>query len=114
MSDRQETLDILRKARGLLSDPVRWGKGMMRNIADDGGECYCVAGAVRKCGGDLRSFDAADVVMRELKISTNFDRVTTFNDHDDTTHVDVLAFLDRATERAESELSHARARAADG
>ena len=49
-----DTADVLIKARKLLSDPRRWGKGRFAKPTEDGGECFCALGAIAAVTCGLR------------------------------------------------------------
>lgn len=64
---RNTRLEILRRAREILSDPTRWTKQTLRRFTD-GEEQYCVAGALERAAYDLgyanetsQAFDNGDV-----------------------------------------------------
>jgi hypothetical protein len=95
------TLEILKGARELLSDPARWTQGHAARTAagrktsyqDPDAVCYCPWGALRLVGGL-----GADLVV----LSLGFEGTSEFfawNDAPERTHTEVLARFDKAVAR---------------
>lgn len=97
----------LRAVRKLLSKPERWTKHANARRAD--GEptalharqatCWCLGGAVGKCGtsGDS-AWNAMKALVKAQRLSQPM-RLSIWNDAPRRTHADVLALLDRTIER---------------
>lgn len=104
----QETIDTLKKARELISDPKRWnqgayaidesGEGLRRN-----GACgldavaWCAIGAIAKVVGQWSIMDPRikkpwEALELDAKVTGD---VTGYNDDATTTHADILALFDR-------------------
>ena len=116
MTERS-TVEILRAARERISDPGRWTKNELareRNGVsvpswDDAacqwcaiGAAWCEAGAA--LGALHPAIDALANAAQELfpeRIVGIAWRVSTVNDHPETTHADVLRVYDRAISLAE-------------
>ena len=110
MSIEQE-LEILRKARELLSDESRWTKGV--SARDEAlreayprsalAVCWCATGAVLKASGPPSSrMDSHPVLRLEQTLHAAYGPgryVQGFNDDESTTHADVLALFDLTIER---------------
>ena len=99
----QKSLDHLRNARDLISDPDKWIKG---DYFLDGCR-FCAVGAIREAGVDWESEFAVYLLREALpkrfqtkKVDRVQDHVTGFNDHHKTTHRMVLNAFDRAIEKA--------------
>lgn len=101
------TLDILIKARELISDPERWTQGVnARNRAggltspeNDAAVCWCGIGALcRVAGDDDLHWAKAVVFLHKTAREAGFKDFPDFNDT--STHAEVLAAFDRAIEAA--------------
>lgn len=103
------TLEILRAARELLSDPTRWCKAAMARTEegikvepDDPRACrWCSYGAIRKVCGELRSIDTEELISGVCQLRTGGYGFVTFNDRSGTSHKDVMDLFDAAIARAE-------------
>lgn len=104
-----ETVEILHRIRGLISDPNHWTKGVFATdqhgaavpASDPTATCFCVAGAAMRVRSQI---DEADLIhFREAK---SIMRITAggwlpiFNDDPLTTHQDVMSVIDKAIEMA--------------
>jgi hypothetical protein len=83
------TLEVLVKARRLISYPVMWGKGSDKNVSPD---AKCLYLAIES------DVDGEDSAMRALGFSGPSE-VWTWNDDPERTHAEVLARLDEAIAR---------------
>lgn len=104
--DDWTALDILIKARELISDPERWTQGAYakdssgREVYDsDAAVCWCGIGALRRVAGyDYLSRSKAIDFLHKTAREAGFDYFQDFNDS--STHAEVLAAFDRAIEAA--------------
>ncbi len=114
------TIEQLKGARELLSDPARWTKGAWaRGPGDEPGfgsretihspiaNCWCLRGALRKVVGvsevgRVTGGEQAVALAYKLTFATTLElefdphRFSAWNDREETTHEEVLALLDRA------------------
>lgn len=87
--------------RLLLEDPKRWTKGMsardkdgiLRGAHDDDAVCWCLYGAMYKCGVQGDEWDLVEAVIRR---EYEYPGIPSFNDDERTTHEMVLRVLDLA------------------
>ena len=101
-------VDILRAARGVLSDPGRWTRYALARACDEttcnvtsaGARCFCAMGAVFRAGGYNLVGDAPAVVVDALALLRAPNGLARFNDDPKTKHADVLALFDAAIARA--------------
>jgi hypothetical protein len=113
-----EAVDLLRKARALIEDPARWGKGWYcvdaegRRVHDDvdpPGCRRCMAGALRFAAGlplnpggtglnTPAGAAAARALLRAVAHGSPYESLSDFNDDETTTHGDVLHMFDLALE----------------
>lgn len=108
-------VEILRKARELLSKPESWtqrafardAEGNFAHVYSDRAACYCLLAALRRANPDpeKEGFLAARVRLQGLIDGRyhQFANVVEYNDAPERTHADVLALLDKAIEEAEDE-----------
>lgn len=104
--------DILRGARGLLSDESRWTQGTMARASDGyrcspqspGAACWCMIGAVIRSTPPGFEFDTAVQYLRRTMPRKLFWRlhISRFNDDLHRTHAEVMAAFDRAIALAEA------------
>lgn len=110
-------IEVLQKAKELISNPDRWTQGSpARDI--DGGEVepddsnahtFCILGAISKaCGFSdsisiILSLCDSDEIMK-LLYEKDSDYISMFNDNENTTHEDVMKFFDIAIKEAEKEV----------
>lgn len=118
------TKELARKVRALLADPAKWHKGS--NARDAKGEpchpcadravAWCLYGATDHCDNhgnpNMTGTRAGIIVCRTMSDvarrkkgedgRTLFYGPSTFNDAPETTHADVLDFLDRVIEEADA------------
>ena len=106
------TLDVLKAARELISDPARWtqgffardGAGMPAYASDPRATRWCLEGALIKfCLGDASYAAALMVLRREQPVP----QLPAYVYNDDHTHAEVLALFDAAIARLESEARYA-------
>ena len=109
-----KTLDTLRAARELLSDPDRWTKGVGArdafgrpvSVHDESARCWCALGAVVRSSaepfGDALSTAAKSAL--HVSLLAGEDYVWEFNDAPRTSHAMMLAMFDRAISRLEEEI----------
>jgi len=103
-------LDVLRRARGLISQPAAWTQRALARDNDGDGICYdsqfacsfCSAGAIWRAGLDLApdGFKATEGAFAEIDAvleTGNQALIARFNDN--ATHAEVLAIFDRAISR---------------
>ncbi|NTJ67561.1 hypothetical protein G6M50_06255 [Agrobacterium rhizogenes] len=106
------TVEILKKARELLSDEKRWTKGFYAVDIDgyaahvDGNEAcqFCAIGAIARVSGMTGAEAEGSKSAEMLAKAAGIDRgchVPSFND--DHTHAEILDLFDCAIARAESE-----------
>ena len=110
-------IDILRRGRHLLADARAWTKGVLARDANgnetaalsDAAVCFCLDGAMHRVEQtdpeepmthdhllvDRLLDDAAKELFPDRLYGDNGSFVN-FNDHDQTTHADALAVIDRA------------------
>ena len=103
-----DTVDVLKMARELITDPDRWiqGKLSCRNI--DGTRCYCAVGAIDEAVAILDNLNDLDESRRApslyLRAVTRFREtigivdIPAFNDTH--THEEVLEAFDKAIAEA--------------
>lgn len=84
------TLEVLREARELLSDPAKWTK------RGEHGPRYCTVSAVTEVSGGRADDRATRALYDALPSRWAGQYVHSFNDDPSTTHADVLALFDRA------------------
>jgi hypothetical protein len=104
----QNLIEVLRKARDLLSQPGAWTKG---HLARDGagypvdplsgdGACFCIVGAIDFITRD--NHEMHDAARSELRKGMSGIGLASFNDSQDTVEP-VLELFDKAIARLESE-----------
>lgn len=102
-----DALQALREARALIQDPERWTRGVLARDANgrevdehaDAAVCWCLEGAVaRVCAQSGCGFYEA---WGPVRSAAAFVPLAEFNDSH--SHADVLAVLDKAIARLESE-----------
>lgn len=101
--------EVLRAARAKIEDPSRWLKG--RYACDDGGftifehsvyaTSWCAVGAVGAIVSPTSPEWWEATAYLRGQVSSRFCSVQLFNDHEKTTHADVMRVFDRAIEQAE-------------
>lgn len=95
MSDR---IEILKKARDLISDPMRWTRGDYEEHNDVGEACYCSLGAL----AHVQDIPPADDIpcAEELAMAISDGRETAgfwvARYNDENSHADVLKMFDSA------------------
>ena len=100
-------ITILRDARKLIERPENWARGdyafdrhgALCAPTDPNAVCWCLLGAV-ECAAKRFSHARCDSVTEFLGeiCDPKYECCGDFNDHEDTTHADVIAFLDGAIE----------------
>jgi hypothetical protein len=119
--DSHKTLQVLKGARALISDPTNWVRGMYKRPKFDPEKNefvtgYCSIGAVCKSADDvLGVYGAVDTFERyrlvgaatnvlKVGVPWNFDGgITVFNDY--SSHERVLSLFDGAIARVEGQLA---------
>jgi hypothetical protein len=105
------TLDVLIRARGLISDPKNWGTGKLRQWTGEGRTAYCLHGAVATAvwGENAPDFErdgdpsvklylkAIDALQDTLYRAGSHARPHFYNDTH--THAEVLQLLDETIAR---------------
>jgi hypothetical protein len=86
------TVDVLRGAKELLSDPDRWGRGHMYEVGVGQPSRWCALGALLHVAGGGPAYAHAHSVM----CRTINGVVPTWNDNPNTTHADLIDAFDRA------------------
>jgi hypothetical protein len=111
MTDRsQSSLEVLRKARELLSDPVKWTRGEERTFArnaagkrvaptDPSAACFCAFGALMRAFGGHRIWDGPALYLEQAVEEVACSGVIYWNDHI-ADHADILSAFDKAIELA--------------
>ena len=100
-------LDQLTSLRTLLIPETAWTKGaaaldedgVVALSIDDEAVCFCLYGAARRIAilePIPEEVDVVTFVIENLKVD-GYENFATFNDAEETTHQDVLAFIDRLT-----------------
>jgi hypothetical protein len=103
----KDPLTILREARALISSPESWIKGHYAasdsdsmdglGVDDPKAVRFCVIGAVWRVWGSLPDETPPPMVTAIGALQKHTaDNIPSFNDHEDTTHDDVLAAFDKA------------------
>ena len=95
---------VLRNTRELIGNPDSWvkedealdGNGDSCDSKDKDACAWCLVGAIDKCSKTLKRFLS---VMNFVHDPKHREPVM-FNDHDNTTHDDVIAYLDKYITRA--------------
>lgn len=95
MSTDMTPVEVLRKARELVSDPAHWCQGYFRC-----GEAYCSAGALLYTTRDEWLEDKAYGFM--LAATGQSHSISGWNDDENRTHAEVIAAFDRAIALAET------------
>jgi hypothetical protein len=102
---------ILKKAKEKISDPAKWNKDGTY-YGDNG--CMCIMGAIMDARIDLgreegyseyELMPSNDIEMKLDKLVFNEGlgiRVIQFNDYSQTTHQDVMNFMDKAIAESET------------
>jgi hypothetical protein len=98
-----EIVEVLKKARGLISDPKHWTQGTFAKDAygrevdpeDDQAICFCAIGAIHAAAGGMNE-DCGRAIW-DLRIRTPERSVSEFNDH--RSHAEVLELFDDAIAR---------------
>ena len=102
------TLEILKKARELISDPSRWTQGTYARNSNGSQEfimspaavCFCTIGAVRRVCGD-KSYGHA-LFSLAARLPDPPLELSDFNDAPNRTHAEVLALFDKAIKAEEA------------
>jgi hypothetical protein len=86
------TVDVLLDARALLARPGGWVQGTEVAPREQGGQAYCIQGAMGAATGSMSAWWEARRRVEE----TLGEHIPDFNDRDSTTQGDVLDVIDRA------------------
>lgn len=90
-------LPILIKARALIADPAKWGKGPRSDGYERGLCTYCAAEAIDAVDSDL---DQRHASYRAIQSAASVNSLVYWNDAPERTHADILAAFDKAIEDA--------------
>lgn len=99
------TIEILKKARELLSDPARWCQNKYKD-----GDKRCMAGALAESAG-CNILPAVDDALEAIEIKLEYitsaealrlEHIPTFNDAPERTHAEILQRFDEAIARLEA------------
>lgn len=100
---------VIEQVKDTLKEPGSWTQGAAGKkdgayATLDKATCFCILGALWKNTSELNAEGSdgyrAEELMHELAKSKGFYNIPCFNDNQNTTHKDVIAFLDLAIERA--------------
>ena len=99
-------INVLTKARELISTPEQWAKKHQATTADgvqvpwnsDEATCFCMMGAINRAALDLKA-DSSWYVMNLVEDVID-NTLPIFNDRPTTTHEDVLRAFDQAIANA--------------
>ncbi len=117
-----KTIEILKKARELLSDEERWAQGDYAFLAKDDialnvdwkspiAACWCPAGALLKVSQGqaaaalvelARDLPGTKVVFLKGDSDKEIDQIATWNDAPERTHAEILQRFDEAIARLEA------------
>lgn len=105
-----KTLEVLRKARELISKPEHWTRhkyardvrGLPAPVHDEAAFCFCALGALRKVNNKHSDFCRPATVLASA-LPESITSVSVFNDT--RTHAEVLALFDKAICMEEAKLS---------
>ena len=98
---------VLRDTKKLIGNPDSWvkedealdGSGESCDAKDKNACAWCLVGAIDKCSKTTKRFlNVMNFVRDPLMIQP-----VMFNDHDDTTHDNIIAYLDKHIARAKQE-----------
>ena len=113
--NKQDILNILVTARNLITDSSHWTKGLLardsqgREIDYNSNEatCWCISGAIFKVMGYIGTSNPNMLIHNTLKkyLPPGFTVTVYFNDHEATTHADIMALFDRTIAGIQSEQS---------
>lgn len=109
MKENMNKVEVLRKAKELISDPEHWCKD--DNSLDVNGKyvtadsphahSFCIYGAISKYDPDgHEEYFYCYPKVKDFLASKGLPFVAQFNDDEDTTHEDVMKFFDIAIESA--------------
>ena len=97
-------IDTLKEARALISNPDSWvqawaatnGYGVECDPRSDSAVCWCLDGAVESVTGSLEVsyFDSVTETLTAAAQHNGYSDHVAFNDEPETTHADVMLFLD--------------------
>jgi hypothetical protein len=104
-------VEVLRKARELISTPDRWTKGYFAHDLvgtdvephEDGAVCFCALGALG-VSSYYEPVSWIDGAIELLETTIGCHDLGEWNDAPERTHVDILAAFDEAIRRAEASL----------
>lgn len=102
-----KTLELLTKARELISTPERWyqggfgcdaeGRTVSAGAVAEGAACkWCSYGAIITAGQNTGSLEALSALEAVIRDGNNDVAVGPWNDAPERTHAEVLAAFDRA------------------
>lgn len=102
-------VEILKAARELIRDPLRWTQGWyaktaggrMVSVDDSQAVCFCGVGAIAKISG-CTAADAESSESYKMLFSASGEEFSFIDFNDNHDHGEVLSMFDRAIERASS------------
>ena len=98
LEQRNETADVLRRAKAMIDRPEKWCQGALLN---DGG-AMCMLGAINMAvSGDADLFGGQDAKMA-LYAAVGNHPTSVWNNAPERTHAEVMAAFDKAIALAES------------
>ena len=106
-----ESLEILKAARVLITNPAKWGQGELSKLNKDGDTCWCAVGALMHVSGARHTICTprphafalqalGQAIGPDFKTRWSY-MVPNWNDAPNRTHEQVLALFDKAIEIAE-------------
>lgn len=106
-------VEILIKAKSFIDTPEKWHKG---DWANNEGTCFCSMGAIAKAlghdvldimnnykdVGQLHKHQVSLILQKAMSVDPNTEKgcVADINDHDETTHAEIMGYFDKAIELA--------------
>ena len=111
-----KSVEVLTKARELISDPAKWTQGASAKNRDgkvvglmsDDAECFCLIGAIDRITLDGEDADndtawAGAEAYRLTRDAIGGGAISEWNDEPKRTHADVISALDAAIEKAKAQ-----------
>lgn len=113
MYDHQRVVKTLAAIKELLATPNKWTKkasartarGRIVNVDDPDAYCFCIGGALRKisdCDIHLH-FNARHWIWRAIRNRSEYTTMSTYNDSDETSFLDIHSLIDEAIEECEKD-----------
>jgi hypothetical protein len=103
------TLQILSRARELISDPKNWVQGIIATdrsgkpsaLASSATVCFCAVGALKRATIE-HGYSPLFSITAQIKLSETMGNETTIHFNDTHSHAEVLAKFDEAIRNAQS------------